>query len=95
MDFARDLGYLDKFLSGLTQHAATLPPAQGTRLKELMSEEATRWAEIKRLLAGEVPASHAHQQPTPPSAMAPVVKTPEPTRSAGLTVGSLLGVPKK
>jgi hypothetical protein len=95
-DFSRDFGYLDKFLSNLANHAATLPEPQGSRLKQLMAEETARWAEVKRLLAGEAPSA-----PTTAPAVAPAAPTPSPAPEAraaapaGLTVGSLLGQPKK
>ena len=57
--FARDLGYLDKFFDKLEQHAASLPPASGARLKALMGEERTRWSEIRSIIAGKAPANPA------------------------------------
>ena len=106
MDFARDFGYLDKFLAGLAKHADTLPPAQGARLKTLMAEEHTRWAEVKRLLAGEAtsaPVAPTHAQPPAPAGPSIAAQPPQPAPVAssgpahpvGLTVGSLIGVSKK
>lgn len=99
--FARDLGYLDKFLTSLTAHAATLPGEQGARLKQLMAEEGQRWAEIKRLLDGQAPASNAGPGPAgmavaPVAAVtAPALTGPPKPSSMSFTVGSLLGQPKK
>jgi hypothetical protein len=100
--FARDFGYLDKFLAGLAKHAETLPPDRGSRLKALMAEEVTRWDEVKRLLAGGAPAATpASVAPPPapaPGVAAPSAPAPGPAAAMapqGLTVGSLLGVPKK
>jgi hypothetical protein len=52
-DFARDLGYLDKFLAGLATHAKSLPEPAGSRLAALVAEELVRWREITSLLQGE------------------------------------------
>jgi hypothetical protein len=51
-DFARDLGYLDKFLVALRAHAGTLGAGAGARLAALLDEEERRWAEIRALLSG-------------------------------------------
>lgn len=94
--FARDFGYLDKFLTGLAQHATTIPGERGARLVRLMSEEATRWQEIKQLLsgAGSEPLPSVPQAPRSPSS--PTTPPPVAAGPAGhLTVGSLLGQPKK
>ncbi|WP_373047477.1 hypothetical protein [Vulgatibacter sp.] len=58
--FSRDLGYLDKFFDKLEEHAGTLPSDAGQRLRSLLSEERTRWAEIRKLVgAGGAPAPAA------------------------------------
>jgi hypothetical protein len=106
--FARDLGYLDKFFANLTAHAATLPAAQGDRLKQLVAEEVVRWKEIRQLIDGQpvtgtVPAAAPAALPVRPAAaplISPMAPAPVPTSAkppvpAGLTVGSLLGQPKK
>lgn len=90
-DFSRDFGYLDKFLVNIAAHAATLPEPQGSRLKQLMVEETARWAEVRRLLAGENPAAAPAPAAVPAPSPAPEAKPASP----GLTVGSLLGQPKK
>jgi hypothetical protein len=103
--FARDLGYLDKFFTNLTAHADTLPAAQGERLKQLIAEEVVRWKEIRQLIAGQggAPAAAA---PKPAAPAAPPAPAPSPAPTAiapqgkapvklSLTVGSLLGQPKK
>jgi hypothetical protein len=105
--FARDLGYLDKFFANLTAHADTLPAAQGERLKQLMAEEVVRWKEIRQLIAGQggAPAAAA---PKPAAPAAPPAPAPSPSAAPlanapqgkapvklSLTVGSLLGQPKK
>jgi hypothetical protein len=107
--FARDLGYLDKFFGSLTAHAATLPQAQGDRLKQLIAEEVVRWKEIRQLIEGQgapapLPtAAPSATQPMRPTAMpvvtpmppTPVSTSAQPPVPVGLTVGSLLGQPKK
>lgn len=87
--FARDFGYLDKFLVNVAKHADTLPAERGGRLKQLMAEETTRWEEVKRLLAGAAPTA------TTIANVASPANVPGPVAPTGLTVGSLLGVPKK
>ena len=98
MDFSRDFGYLDKFLVNVAQAAEALPPAQAARLKQLMAEETARWAEVKRLLAGEAPSApvastSAAGVPSQPAA----APAPGPAGAApvGLTVGSLMGQARK
>lgn len=105
-NFARDFGYLDKFLVNVANHANTLPPERGARLKALMIEETARWAEVKALLEGNaapaysVPTANAPLSTPAPS---PVVSVPAATAAASaagkpipqLTVGSLMGQPKK
>lgn len=97
--FARDLGYLAKFLESLRSHAATLEPVAGQRLLSLLDEEAGRWDEIKRILAGQVPGAPAAQAVAQPQASkapepeAPPAPQPEVGRpnATGFTVGSLRG----
>lgn len=89
--FARDLGYLAKFLESLRTHASTLDPAEGQRLLSLLDEESGRWAEIKQILAGEAtsnPGTTAAAEPA--SAEPPQAGRPRPF-STGFTVGSLRG----
>ena len=105
--FTRDFGYLEKFLVNMAKHAETLPPERGGRLKQIMAEESSRWEEVKRLLAGSAPtaptmtnvASPASPAPAPASAVPPASALPPaavpPLAPTGLTVGSLMGVPKK
>lgn len=69
--FARDLGYLDKFFDKLEQHAGSLAPASGARLKALIGEERTRWGEIRSIIGGGAPAST-----TPPSSASSTAGTP-------------------
>lgn len=103
--FARDLGYLDKFFANLNTHAATLPPAQGARLKQLVGEEVVRWQEIRQLITGQAVAAPTQasmattQAPAPAPAPSPTASLP--AASSGpqkvrvtYTVGSLLGQPK-
>lgn len=92
--FARDFGYLDKFLVSIAKHAETLPPERAGRLKQLMSEETTRWEEVKRLLAGGAPGAAPAASTAAPDAPAKAAPT-GPVAPTGLTIGSLLGVPKK
>lgn len=101
--FARDLGYLDKFFVNLTAHADTLPAAQGDRLKALIADELVRWKEIRQLIGGQGGGAPAKpvaapmaQRPAPapmPMAIAPAAE--KPVAKPALTVGSLLGQPKK
>lgn len=105
--FARDLGYLDKFFTNLTAHADTLPAAQGARLKQLIGEEVVRWKEIRQLIAGQggaapAPATTASPAPAPAPSPAPTPAAAAPASSGkgelikvDFTVGSLLGQPKK
>lgn len=79
LPFARDFGYLDKFLTNLRTHAETLPEPQRGELAKLVAAEASHWDRIKDLLGGEPTAAPAN----PPSS--PVGSAPR-----GLTVGSLL-----
>lgn len=65
--FARDLGYLAKFLESLRAHAGTLDPARGQRLLALLDEEAERWEEIKRILAGEAAVPARSRPPEAPA----------------------------
>lgn len=54
--FQRDLGYLDRFLEKLREHAAGLADrAAGDRLSALMDEEVRRWGEIRALLGDVSP----------------------------------------
>lgn len=98
--FARDFGYLDKFLVNMAKHAETLPPDRGGRLKQIMAEETARWDEVKRLLAGGAPAGGAPTSVPTAAPSTPAAPAAAPAREGspapvGLTVGSLLGVPKK
>lgn len=99
--FARDFGYLDKFLVSVAKHAETLPPERGGRLKQLMAEETARWEEVKRLLAGSAPTAATPANATATASPAPILAArpaegPQGLAApSGLTVGSLLGVPKK
>lgn len=101
--FARDFGYLDKFLAGVTAHAAGVPGSRGDRLRELLSGEIERFTEIRSLLAGAEPRvrpternserpAERNSDVAPPTRPIDVVSssaTSVPGRS--LTVGSLLG----
>jgi hypothetical protein len=91
-DFSRDLGYLDKFLQGLREHAATLGEPAAARLGALLDEQDRAWAEIKPLLSGSpvtsstatgtaAPAENAAENAAPMAPEAP---------SKRLTVGSLM-----
>ncbi|MBO9539540.1 hypothetical protein J7643_03005 [bacterium] len=86
--FARDLGYLDKFLTNLKTHAGSLAEPQRGELVKLLDEEVQRWDRIKALLSG---VAVAPQETA--SASAPAVKTaPAQAERAGKgwTVGSLM-----
>jgi len=101
--FARDLGYLAKFLDSLRTHSGNLDPIAGQRLLSLLDEEVARWNEIRALLAGAAPeaggsAAAAAGQAASSAGSAASPGTPAGSRPpAGLTVGSLLdrgpGVP--
>lgn len=93
-DFSRDLGYLDKFLQGLRDYAATLGEPAASRLGTLLGEQDRAWAEIKSLLAGApvsasapAPASSAPRERGTETPAAPTPEAP----AKRLTVGSLMG----
>jgi hypothetical protein len=94
-DFSRDLGYLDKFLQGLRDHAASLGDPAATRLSTLLDQQDRAWAEIRGLLSGGA-ASGTPQ--TAQSDLATKTEAPfvEPTGATNeamakrLTVGSLM-----
>jgi len=93
--FARDFGYLDKFLAGVTAHAAGVSGSRGDRLRELLSGEIERFTEIRSLLAGAEPRERPAERnsdvapPTRPIDVVSSSATSVPGRA--LTVGSLLG----
>src|SRR5262245_60362213 len=71
-EFTRDLGYLDKFFEKLDAEAANLAAASAARLRALLGEERSRWAEIRTLLAGGAPAPASGEAvKSQPSASAP------------------------
>lgn len=76
--FAKDLGYLDRFLVGVTNYAASAEGERGESLRRLLDGEIERWNEIGALLRGETPT---------PSAPPP--RAEGPSSAFGLTVGSL------
>lgn len=105
--FARDFGYLEKFLQAITAHAANAPGPAGERLRELLEGEGERWSEVRAVLEGRGPTAAGRSGARPPAA-APAaasggVSDGGPARAAsgarptdgvagnGLTVGSLLG----
>lgn len=98
-DFSRDLGYLDKFLQGLREHAATLGAPGGSRLLALLDEQDQAWGEIRGILAGGSGASSesgkastsrnastTDEASAAPAAGAAIPEVP----SKRLTVGSLM-----
>lgn len=95
--YAKDLGYLDKFIARLEADAASLPADRREQALSLLAAERTQWSRIMALLAGEPVQADAPSAP-PPQAP-PVVRSPAPTAPAappqsprpGLTVGSLIG----
>lgn len=100
-DFARDLGYLAKFLQDLRAHAATLGAPAGPRLMALLDSEDAAWAEIRALLEGqpagdasvpnaEAPARAAVSEHGAPKPVAPPLMTSGEATMRRLTVGSLL-----
>lgn len=100
--FARDFGYLDKFLAGVTAHAAGVPGSRGDRLRELLSGEIERFSEIRSLLAGAEPGARpAESGERPAERGSDVSPTSRPidlvpnsapaVPGRALTVGSLLG----
>jgi hypothetical protein len=92
-DFSRDLGYLDKFLQGLRDHAATLGEPAGSRLGELLDEQDRAWAEIKGLLAGSPVTTSSSTTVTPPASESTTESAAPPAAEAPskrLTVGSLM-----
>lgn len=94
LPFARDFGYLDKFLTNLGTHADGLPEPQRSELKRLVSAEVSQWERIKALLRGEMPIAPT-SKPAAPATSAPVAPAAAPMAEAkrGLTVGSLMPRP--
>ncbi len=94
-DFSRDLGYLDRFLQGLRDHAASLGEPAAARLGALLDEQDRAWTEIRGLLSGGS-ASGAPQTAQPALATkteAPFIEPGVATNEAKakrLTVGSLM-----
>ena len=90
-EFDKDFGYLMPFLDKLAAAAGQLPdPAARAELAKLMSEEKTRWARIRSLLAGAAGQS----SPEVAAAASPGPQPPAEARPAGpepfsFTVGSL------
>lgn len=76
LPFARDLGYLDKFLAALRAHAGGRPEPERAELSQLLAEETERWERIKALLSGE--------------GRRPVAAEPRAPARPGLTIGSLM-----
>jgi hypothetical protein len=108
--FARDLGYLDKFFVNISTYANQLPAADQARLKQLMTEETQRWAEIRGLLGAGPRVAPASSQgapvarpvdsesPVPQPTVTPMatIPTPKPAKERPQwTVGGLFGQPKK
>lgn len=87
--FARDLGYLDKFLVSLKTHAGTLSEPQRSELLGLLDEEAQRWGRIKGILDGQAAPAAASAKAEASNSPAPVAGSVEPA-SRGWTVGSLM-----
>lgn len=67
--FARDFGYLDKFLKGIQEFAATQGGERGERLQALLVGEPERWSEVRALLEGKAVSASA------PVATKPVKQT--------------------
>lgn len=100
--FARDFGYLDKFLLAVNEHASSVEGPRGARLRELLAGEVERFSEVRRLLAGGEPDAAASRadgadrgdadatdRSRPAPGDRPGLAGPAPGRE--LTVGSLLG----
>lgn len=85
LPFARDLGYLDKFLKTLATHAESMPEPQRAELLRLVAAEAAHWDRIKALLSGNAASAPAA---APVASAALVSAAPR-----GLTVGSLMSRP--
>jgi hypothetical protein len=103
-DFARDLGYLSKFLQGLRTHAASLEAPASARLAALLDDQERAWAEIRSLIAagtvdpGAAPVEASRLAPeaprpapeTPLKPAAPSVATTGEATGRRFTVGSLI-----
>lgn len=96
-DFARDLGYLSKFLQGLRTHAASLEAPASARLAALLDDQDRAWAEIRSLIAagtvdpGAAPVEAPRPAPeTPLKPAAPSVATTGEATGRRFTVGSLI-----
>ncbi len=94
--FAKDFGYLDRFLAGVTEYAATADGGRGERLRRLLDGEIERWREIGALLRGEAsipppaPAAPAEAGSAPTAAENDAARAAAPSSGPfGLTVGSL------
>ena len=96
-DFARDLGYLSKFLQGLRTHAASLEAPASARLAALLDDQERAWAEIRSLIAagtaepGAAPVEAPRPAPEAPlKPAAPSVATTGEATGRRFTVGSLI-----
>jgi hypothetical protein len=89
--FARDFGYLEKFLTGLTEHASNASGARGERLRALLVGEAARFEEIRALLSGAEPALDSNPAEPSPEGVQPPAAIADRAANGGFTVGSLLG----
>lgn len=70
--FARDFGYLDKFLKGIQEFASTQTGERGERLQALLAGEPERWGEVRALLEGKaVSASSSQSSEAPKPASQP------------------------
>ena len=93
--FARDFGYLMPFLDKVEAATGSIAdPAAREEAKRLLSGEKERWTRARELLAGapggaRAGAAKPATAPPPP----PPPPPPAPKPSAGLTVGSLRGLP--
>jgi hypothetical protein len=91
--FARDLGYLKRFLTALEAHADTLPAEASMSLRTLLAEEVGRWGQIEALLDGGGETVRSAPAADSPKAQPAAQEPPEqaPTRQRPrFTVGSLL-----
>lgn len=94
--YAKDLGYLDKFIARLEADAASLPADRRGQALRLLADQRDQWRQIMALLAGEsigTDAPAAAPPPAPPVVRATAPAAPAPPYRPGLTVGSLIGKP--
>ncbi|MBC7543138.1 MAG: hypothetical protein H7338_10440 [Candidatus Sericytochromatia bacterium] len=97
--WARDLGYLERFIQKLEGQAADLPDERRGKALAMLGAERSQWATIMALLAGGpvtadmTPAAGPRTVPAAVAQAAPAAVPLSAAATGGLTVGSLIGYP--